>query len=231
MCHGSYYVRASIGVLTVCECWYDKGGMAESYERHSGLGGELRAKTFSTFHARPELTAAQKKTLNHIFVYCRDFATSQVERPWLLMGGSFGWGKSHLAQAIVNERAADPGLGAPGYFVMTQQVLQDLRDSYDEGSYMTVLRRYKEIPLLVLDDLGATANKKTDADALSWVDEQMLTILDHRSSNRMETVITLNVPLKSIEPRLRDRINDTGTGLCQIFAEELPSYRTGAVQE
>jgi DNA replication protein DnaC len=229
LCKGTNYVRESIGKIEPCACWYGKG-QKQSYERHSGLQSVQRDNTFLSFRQRQKISASDHKTLTDIVMYCKDYATSRTSMPWLILGGSMGWGKSHLAQAIVNERTADPELGVAGHFVKAQQVLQSLRDAYDHGSYTNVIRKYKESPLLVLDDLGATSNKRSDDEALSWVDEQMLTILDHRSNERMETVITLNVPLIRIEPRLRDRINDTGTGLCKIYAKELPSYRTGEIQ-
>ena len=185
---------------------------------------------FGTFMPRPKLTKPQQKDLNEVLLARKEYAASRYERPWLIIQGSYGWGKSHLSEAIVNERSQDPELGVMGHFTKAHRILQDLRDSYDHGSYTNVMKKYQNYSLLVIDDLGAHSNKKSDAEALSWVDDHMLQIIDHRSVQRMETVITLNVPLDNIDPHIRDRINDTGTGLCKIFAKELPSYRTGEIQ-
>ena len=171
--------------------------------------------------APPGMSDAQRRRFVAVAEYCRKYSLRQTPEKWLLLAGSIGWGKSHLAACIVNKRLERNAIAK---FLDFPSVLQELRASFDSGKYAQILEGYKTVPLLVLDDVGAEYRKQCDG--MSWSQEQLYLILNHRYASRMETVITTNVKPSLLDPRISDRIRDTGTGLSRLWMEDLPSYRT-----
>ena len=106
----------------------------------------------------------------------------------LLLTGSIGVGKTHLAvgilQALVTER------GATGLFYDYRDLLKQVQNSYNKANSSTemdILRPVFEAEVLVLDELGA--NKPTD-----WVWDTVAHILNTRYNDRRTTIITTNYP-------------------------------------
>ena len=62
-----------------------------------------------------------------------------------------------------------------------------------------------------------------------WADERLLDLLDWRYIRRLETIVTLNT-MRGLDTPVQDRLEDIGTGLVQVFAKNIPSYRTGEVR-
>lgn len=106
----------------------------------------------------------------------------------LLLTGSIGVGKTHLAvgilQALVTER------GATGLFYDYRDLLKQVQHSYNPAVAATeleILRPVFEAEVLVLDELGAA--KPTD-----WVWDTVAHILNTRYNDRRTTIITTNYP-------------------------------------
>jgi len=104
----------------------------------------------------------------------------------LLLTGSIGVGKTHLAigilQALVVER------GATGLFYDYRDLLKQVQNSYNSQvreTEMEILRPVFEAEVLVLDELGAS--KPTD-----WVWDTVAHILNTRYNDRRTTIITTN---------------------------------------
>ena len=104
----------------------------------------------------------------------------------LLLTGSIGVGKTHLAvgilQAVVAER------GASGLFYDYRDLLKQVQNSYNPAVAATelqILRPVFEAEVLVLDELGAA--KPTD-----WVWDTVAHILNTRYNDRRTTIITTN---------------------------------------
>lgn len=104
----------------------------------------------------------------------------------LLLTGSIGVGKTHLAigilQALVLER------GATGLFFDYRDLLKQVQNSYNpqvRETELEILRPVFEAEVLVLDELGAA--KPTD-----WVWDTVAHILNTRYNDRRTTIITTN---------------------------------------
>jgi DNA replication protein DnaC len=104
----------------------------------------------------------------------------------LLLTGSIGVGKTHLAagilQALVVER------GAYGLFYDYRDLLKQVQNSYNQSvaaTEMEVLRPVFEAEVLVLDELGA-------AKPSEWVWDTVAHILNTRYNDRRTTIITTN---------------------------------------
>jgi DNA replication protein DnaC len=129
----------------------------------------------------------------------RAFAFARKPQGWLLLRGSYGCGKTHLAAAIANECLSR---GQPVLFVNVPDLLDHLRSTYGPSSEVSFDERFEEVrdaPVIILDDLG-TQN------ATPWAQEKLYQILNHRYNAQLPTVVTTNQDLEDIEPRLRSRL-------------------------
>ena len=113
-----------------------------------------------------------------------------------------GSGKTYLACAMGNALISQHNIGVK--FASTIELLQKIKDSYRKDSEMSerdLLRIYKTVPVLILDDIGA--ENKT-----AWVDNVFLNILDTRISENLITFFTSNVPIEklTLDERIVNRI-------------------------
>ncbi len=171
-------------------------------------------QTFESFDLQAwSLTPEQRENLKRAFETAQSFAAEP--EGWLVLLGDCGSGKTHLAAAIANARLSE---GQPALFVVVPDLLDYLRAAFNPSSTMTLDRRFEEVrnaPLLVLDDLGTQSST-------AWAQEKLYQLLNHRYNARLATVITTNLHLEEIEPRLRSRILDARR--VTIFAIVAPSY-------
>jgi DNA replication protein DnaC len=158
----------------------------------------LERMTFDSFIPEGQgRTEKQRKSLRIAFEKAVAFA--HKPEGWLLLRGSYGCGKTHLAAAIANECLSR---GQPVLFVNVPDLLDHLRATYGPNSEVSFDQRFEEVrdaPVLILDDLG-TQN------ATPWAQEKLYQILNHRYNAQLPTVITTNQDLSDIDPRLRSRL-------------------------
>jgi DNA replication protein DnaC len=189
----------------------DDSGQHELSSLHLHAG-----QTFGTFSLRKEenLPADDLKTLDKAFQLAQAFA----EDPdgWLVLMGTYGSGKTHLAASVANYRASQ---GFPVMFVVVPDMLDHLRATFNPTSETSYDRRFEEIrtaPLLVLDDLGSQATRP-------WVQEKLYQLVNYRYNATLPTVITTADALEEIDARLRARLMDRG--LVTIAPITAPSYK------
>ena len=104
----------------------------------------------------------------------------------LLLTGSIGVGKTHLAVGILQSLVVERG--ARGLFYDYRDLLKQVQNSYNNSVSATeleVLRPVFEADVLVLDELGAA--KPSD-----WVWDTVAHILNTRYNDRRTTIITTN---------------------------------------
>jgi len=178
----------------------------------------MTSKTFGSFDERANegLQLDEMKSLQKAWKAAHNFA--EKPKGWLVMMGTYGSGKTHLAAAIANYRA---GLGDPPLFVMVPDLLDHLRATFSPQSNTTFDRRFDEIrtaPLLVLDDLGTQS-------MTPWVREKLYQLFNYRYNAELPTVITTSDSLEEMDARIRSRLLDGK--LCTIYAVTAPSYHGG----
>jgi DNA replication protein DnaC len=178
--------------------------------------------TFSSFslREREKLTPEERTNLERAFKLAQEFA----EHPhgWLVLSGTYGCGKTHLAAAIGNFRNS---LGQPPLFVSVPDLLDHLRSTFNPSSSVTYDEVFEEVrsaPLLILDDLGMQS-------ATPWAREKLYQIFNHRYRAQLPTVITTANTLEEIDARIRSRMLDTR--LCSFFAIQSPAYVAPNVRE
>ncbi len=115
---------------------------------------------------------------------------------WLTLVAPPDRGKTHLAIAACRQRVDQT---EPALYRFVPDLLRELRKGYDNHEYDERFERYCEVPLLVLDDLGAE-------NQTPWVQEQIDSIIDHRYVRRLPLIITTNLRADQLAPRVRSRI-------------------------
>jgi DNA replication protein DnaC len=207
LCGGLGYVRyelpvdhADFGKLFRCPNNHYVDPERREKLRKLGNLDAFTEKTFDTFKTDlPMLTPTQRQSLETALSIARSYASSPDG--WLLLEGTYGCGKTHLAAAVGNARLdyEDTVL-----FITTPDLLDHLRNTYSSSSdlgYDEMFDRLKTAPLLILDDLGVE-------NPSGWAQEKLFQLLNFRHSRRMPTIITTNVDLEMLDPRVRSRLLD-----------------------
>jgi DNA replication protein DnaC len=161
---------------------------------------ELKDLTFETFkpRGRKGLGEMQVQSLEWAYNHSQQYAASL--KGWLLLSGGYGSGKTHLAAAIANFVVQ---MGVPTLFLTVPDLLDTLRFAYDsvDTTFEDRFDQIRNAGLLVLDDFG-TQN------ATGWAQEKLFQIVNYRYINKLPLVITTNLSLDEIEPRIRSRLQD-----------------------
>jgi DNA replication protein DnaC len=181
----------------------------------------LSDRSFGNFSLRePERLAPEIQTnLEKVFRAAQEYA----ENPhgWLVITGTYGCGKTHLAASIGNYRK---GMGDDPIFVVVPDLLDHLRATFSPTSsvsYDNLFNRVKSAPVLILDDLGTQS-------ATPWAREKLYQIFNERYNAKLPTVITMSSNLEDLDARIRSRMLDSR--ICAIYEILTPSYRGGATR-
>jgi len=182
----------------------------------------------------------RNRSLEMALVMARKFVQGyphETDGKGLLLTGSIGVGKTHLAvgilQALVTER------GANGLFYDYRDLLKQVQNSYArnvETSEREVLAPVFEAEVLVLDELGAA--KPTD-----WVWDTVAHILNTRYNDRKTTIITTNYPNlppggeqtgargamreESLGERITERMRSRLQEMCVVVEMQGTDFRQG----
>jgi DNA replication protein DnaC len=210
----------NFGKLQPCMCQLDNMSAARAEQLRRDSNTEtLAGKTFETFLAEgvsPD--PAVRATVHAAFERCRAFAKSPEK--WLLLTGTYGCGKTHLAAAIANDCLAH---ARPVLFLNTPDLLDHLRAGFAPGADGSYTERFEEIrtaPVLILDDLGTES-------PTAWATEKLYQILNYRYNAQLPTVITTNKEFRDIEPRVASRLTDAEmVSNLNILA---PDFRAGQI--
>ncbi len=122
-------------------------------------------------------------------------------RGWLVLTGNSWSGKTHLAAAVANHCI---GLRIRTFFMVVPDLLDHLRATFGPNSEVTydeLFEQVRNVPLLVLDDLGAQTSSP-------WATEKLFQVLNHRFNAQLPTVVTTNVSLERLDESLKSRLTD-----------------------
>lgn len=170
---------------------------------------EIKAQSFKTF--KPE-TTEEHEALRQVMQFVKSFPNDKT----LVLAGSVGTGKTHLAYAAARE------ITKKGYitlFVTVPELLESIRSTFNNTglSETEVKRVYKEADLLILDDIGAEYIK--DYGNGSWAAEVIFDIVNARTTKA--TIFTTNLSGNDIEEhyggiqgkRIVSRMKKNSTGI------------------
>jgi DNA replication protein DnaC len=200
-------------VWTILAPDYRRAGMRD--DSHLGSLDLHLDQQFSNFDLRRgDLDRVQAESLRRAYTLTREYA----EDPdgWLVLTGTYGCGKTHLAAAVANYRADQ---GYRPLFVTVADLLDHLRATFSPQSLVSFDKLFDQIrtaDFLILDDLMTQS-------ATPWAREKLYQLFDYRYNARLPTIVTMNEPVDEVDPRLRSRMLDRTR--CVVFAMEVPSYR------
>jgi DNA replication protein DnaC len=157
----------------------------------------FRTKTLENFQVENE---EQRISLALAREYVAEFSSNLKTGRCLVFCGGVGTGKTHLAcgiaQALIPSHSV---LYAP-----VRDLIRDLRDTWRRNSDTTeteLLRRLRDLPLLVLDEVGAQFG--TDAEKI-----QLFDVINARYGAQRPTLFVSNLGINGLRALLGERVID-----------------------
>ncbi len=204
MTHRVYVGHPDFGKATPCQCRQTEDSLPsrlESLRRYSNLGALSRLTFGATRPDGPMPDTAARR----MFAEALPHAAAYAENPdgWLVLTGPSGSGKTHMAAAIANrciERQQTV------FFIMVADLLDHLRAAYSPASevaYDELFEQVRNVPVLVLDDLGAHSSTP-------WAQEKLFQVISHRHNASLPTVLTVRGPLTRLDESTRTRLEAEG---------------------
>ena len=206
----------NFGRLIPCECRVREQERRKHEELlRIGNLGPFEHKTFENFDTG--INADVRRAWTVARTYAQDPKGSGA--PWICFLGRCGTGKTHLAAAIANYYITHQGGRA--LFTIVPDLLDHLRSTFNPSTtngvtYDQLFQDVRDVPLLVLDDLG-TEN------TTPWAKEKLFQIFNYRYNEGLATVVTSNQALERIDERIVSRLGDPD--LCHIEDIDAPDYR------
>lgn len=194
----------------------------------SGLKKRFLNRTFGNYRAR---TPEQRKAYAVAKAYADRFQEFYERGEGLYIEGTNGTGKTHLAAAIALQLIHK---GIPVLCKTSIDLLDDIKKAFDDNqvSEYDVLKIYKQVDLLIIDDLGK--EQCTD-----WSMSTLYSILNDRYEDMKPTIITTNFNedtlIKNLTPKGYDnakivaiisRLREVSTVLTMAWED----YRSGGYE-
>lgn len=111
----------------------------------------------------------------------------------LYLHGPFGVGKTYLLGALAN-KLADRNIQS--LFIYMPEFVREIKSSINDSTLNEKIDRFKRVPVLILDDIGAEFQS-------SWFRDEVLgAILQYRMMEHLPVFFTSNYSLKELEKNL-----------------------------
>jgi len=158
-----------------------------------------------TFKTHRLQTFLPPKGAERAYQAALDFVSGKAKHHFLTFVGETGRGKTHLALGM-GWHVLENNLGLVKYY-QVETLLDDLRhgfrDDTDEKAqqFDELLKRIKEVPLLILDDLGVEQSTP-------WARAKLDEIIDYRYIRGEKTVFTTNLAPEKLQDRIAGRLQE-----------------------
>lgn len=198
-----------------CECRKEENRRIRQLQliRMCELPAGTENYTFENFKQRRGLEVALRLS--------KKLAGGDDSLKWLTLMGGVDCGKTHLAIAICRSWLAR---GIAAKYAYVPLLLDELRRGYrlqGEDAFDYRFQVYLNVPLLVLDDLGAE-------NVTSWATEKLDSIIDFRAMHGLALVVTTNLLMDELPPRIASRLMRVTFGkVLYINAKEYRLYKAG----
>ncbi len=179
------------------------------FDINSLIPDELKDATLRNYKPRNE---SQRKALLAAVEYVKNYKNETG----LLMSGSFGTGKSHLAMGIAKALVKKE---IESIFITVPDLLTKIKSTFDKDAGVTELEyieTLQNIDCLIIDDIGAEK-------ASGWVEETLFKIVNARS--KKHTVYTTNCTSEELEKQVKGRCFSRILGMSRPVKVEGEDYR------
>ncbi len=199
------------GLARPCACMQERRLLKKI--RNSHLTDKMRGFTFDKFDFG--YYSKHRESADKSFKAALDFAerTARGERPdGLFLTGEVGSGKTFLACCIANYILDK---GEQVIFLVVPDFLDSIRATFDAPKGDSIgeqdlVDEAREIPVLILDDLGA--HNYTD-----WTKNKIYSLLNYRLNNGLPTVITSNISFGDLTIYLGERTASRISEMCRPY--------------
>lgn len=170
----------------------------EIFNNESLVNDRLKNASFDNYET-------DNKDLQRVKAICQRYAENfSKENPVdLLLIGSYGTGKSHLAYSITRKLVEKK---ISSIFISVPKLLTKIKSTYNPKSEHTeidLLNIIEKVDCLVLDDIGAEQTKKEKDQGVSWAVTKLFEIIDGRSGKH--TIYTTNYEIEELQKALGGR--------------------------
>jgi DNA replication protein DnaC len=204
-----------------CDCWREEAGRKRLAA--ANIHRRYQHCTLANFEAYNE---SLKRAVICAQRVIDGFPAGEGADRGLLLKGSPGVGKTHLAVAVL--KACIIERGARGLFCTTLDLMAQLRSTYsgdEKATESQVLRAITTADVLVLDELGRER-------ATEWRDEMLHLIVNTRYSERRLTILTTNFEIlddqtdpESLQARVGHRVFSRLHEMCEFVHLDAADYR------
>ncbi|MGZ0052468.1 primosomal protein DnaI [Brevibacillus gelatini] len=149
-------------------------------------------ETMNASFERMVIDADNMASVEAAIRFCEKVGTGERVKG-LYFHGPFGVGKSYIMGAIGRELSER---NVASLLVYVPDFIREMKDSISDQSYTGKLELLKEVPVLILDDIGAE-------NLTPWVRDEILgVILNQRANNHLPTLFTSNYSLEELQEHL-----------------------------
>lgn len=204
-----------------CKCLLNKK-FSHNFQQ-SNINGILKYHTFENFdfnyypskfctETNTTYFKAAQKVYNAALNFCKKIEKGNFNQKGLFFCGSVGSGKTFLASCIANRLLSN---SIEVLFAVVPDLLDTIKATYDDNTALNereinVLNKAKNIPILILDDLGAH-------NYTNWARNKIFSIINHRVNYNLPTIITSNEELETLELYLGERTTSRIFQLCDSY--------------
>lgn len=170
--------------------------------KDAGLIGWLGEATFANYSARDDWAGAEE-VYRRAMAYTKTICGGNREKPFLLLCGQVGNGKSHLAASAIHYFLDKEWKRCyfrvwPDYLARIQATFNRDEDTPGETEE-EIVAELQQGEIIVIDDL----DKRKPSD---WVRGVLFSVLNHRYNKALPTILTLNYGPGDVDPKARGRL-------------------------
>lgn len=152
----------------------------------------ISEETLQASFEKLELDAGNRAAVAAGLQFCEKVGSGEKIKG-LYLHGPFGVGKSYLMGAIARELSER---NIASLMVYVPDFVREMKDSLSDQSHASKLEVLKDVPVLILDDIGAE-------NLTPWVRDEIIgVILNHRVNNHLPTLFTSNYSLEELEEHM-----------------------------